>query len=131
MALSNLDSPPKSPTAIPRRFRVSLDQWTRIAPADEIPPGRAKFVAAGDHELAVFRLTDPDRFIVIKNSCPHAGGNLAAGDVAGSVVTCPWHHWPFDLDTGACTLSESVRLRRFEIRVIDGYVCANLERMLG
>lgn len=84
----------------------------------------------GDHELAIFHLTDPNRFIVTKNSCPHAGGNLSAGEVEHGVVTCPWHQWAFKLDSGQCTLSDAVHLRRYETRVIDGFVCVNLERFL-
>ena len=58
------------------------------------------FVAFGGLELAVFRLDDPERVVVIDNACPHAAGNLSAGDVEGNVVTCRWHHWKFDLEIG-------------------------------
>jgi nitrite reductase (NADH) small subunit len=109
---------------------VNPEQWTRLARAEECSVGHGKFVTVGDLELAVFHLADPDRFVVARNSCPHAGGNLAAGDVAAGAVTCPWHHWTFDLDTGVCTLSETVRLRRNECKVVDGYVCADLENFL-
>lgn len=96
--------------------------WTKILPVTDCPVGRARYVETGGHELAVFHLENPDRIIVIRNSCPHAGGNLAAGDICGDTVTCPWHQWNFNLDDGACTLSPQVRLRRYESRVEDGFV---------
>jgi nitrite reductase (NADH) small subunit len=105
---------------------VNMTDWTRLVSVEECPPGRGRYVMIGDLELAVFHLTEPDRFVVSKNSCPHAGGNLAAGMVSSKSVVCPWHLWEFDLDTGACTLSENVHLRRYPCRVIDGYVCADL-----
>jgi nitrite reductase (NADH) small subunit len=101
-------------------------EWTRLLPVAECAPGKGRFICIAGQELAVFRLIDPERFFVIRNSCPHAGGNLASGEVAGTVVTCPWHQWPFDLATGACTLSPTARLRRFECRVEDGFVWALL-----
>src|SRR5262245_34196634 len=105
---------------------MSANGWTRLLPVSELPLGRARFVATGDHELAVFHLADPDRFVVTRNSCPHAGGNLAAGEIRSSTVTCPWHQWEFDLDSGRCTLSETVQLHRYECRVEDGWLEAKL-----
>ena len=100
--------------------------YTRLLPAAACPLGRGTYIEIAGHELAIFHLADPDRFVVIRNSCPHAGGNLAAGSVEGATVTCPWHQWTFDLDRGSCPLSETVKLRPYESRVIDGYVCARL-----
>lgn len=103
-----------------------MPDWVRLIAANECVVGKGRFVEAAGHELAVFRLDGPSRFVVIRNSCPHAGGNMAAGEVSGTCVTCPWHHWEFDLDSGVCTLSESARLTRFETREVDGYVEALL-----
>ena len=106
---------------------MSAETWVKLIRVDECAPGCAKFVAIGAHELAVFHLTDPDRFIITRNSCPHAGGNLSAGRLEQSTVSCPWHHWVFDLDKGECTTSERVVLKRYECRVEDGYVYARLD----
>ena len=109
--------------------------------------GGGTFVRHGDLELAVFRLTEPgpcgtgfqpvkaaadvepdERVIVIDNACPHAGGNLSGGEVTGNTVTCRWHHWTFDLDTGACTDSPRTRarVRRYPAQIRDGAVWADL-----
>lgn len=104
--------------------------WVRLLPTDGLASGAVKYVETGGLELAVFRLADPDRYVVTANSCPHAGGNLAAGQVEGREVTCPWHCWKFDLDSGRCTLSESVQLRRYETRVEGGFIWAKLDQSL-
>ncbi|QDV90532.1 Assimilatory nitrite reductase [NAD(P)H] small subunit [Phycisphaerae bacterium RAS2] len=104
--------------------------WVRLLPTNALAPGAAKYVEAGGLELAAFHLSDPDRFVVTANSCPHAGGNLAAGQVEGREVTCPWHCWKFDLDNGRCTLSETVQLRRYEARVEGGFIWARLDQPL-
>lgn len=84
------------------------------------------FVPFGERELAVFRFEDPDRVHVTDNSCPHAGGNLAGGEVVGNIITCPWHHWQFDLESGACVHSERARVRCYRAEVRDGFVWVNL-----
>ncbi len=100
--------------------------WFRLLDTRECPVGRAKLVRVGGQDLAVFHLADPDRFVVTPNACPHAGGSLAAGEVGSHTVTCPWHAWVFDLDTGACPMAEQVRLARYETRVVDGILFVRL-----
>ena len=100
--------------------------WVKLAPVTDCPPGRAKFVAVGNRRLAVFHLTAPDRFVVSADDCPHAGASLAAGEVHGHTVTCHWHAWMFDLDTGRCPTAEHARLPRYESRVQDGHIWAKL-----
>lgn len=77
------------------------------------------FVEFGERELAVFRLSDPDRVFVIDNACPHSSGNLSAGEISGEIVTCPLHQWMFDLSSGVCTHSGLARVNRYAIEVRD------------
>jgi len=97
---------------------MAEEKWVELLQIADCPPGRRKFLEIGERELAVFHLTDPDRFVVIDNSCPHAGGNLSAGELEdGCVVVCPWHLWTFNLDSGACTLNEQITLQRYPSKV--------------
>lgn len=106
-----------------------MNEWTQILRASDCPVGSRKYVEIGDIGLAVFHLADPDRFVVVENACPHAGGNLSAGDIENDTeIVCPWHAWAFDLDTGACTLNETVRLERYDCKVESGYVLARKSR---
>ena len=41
-----------------------------------------------------------DKVYAAQNSCPHLGGNLSRGTLAGTVVTCPRHHSQFDMRDG-------------------------------
>lgn len=105
-----------------------MNEWPRILSVRDCPVGSRKFVTIGDRELAVFHLADPDRFVITDNACPHAAGNLSAGTIEnGTEIVCPWHCWAFDLDTGACTMNDAVRLRRYECKVIDGELVARLD----
>ncbi|MCP4248794.1 MAG: non-heme iron oxygenase ferredoxin subunit, partial [bacterium] len=66
--------------------------FVRLTETARCPPGQGTFVEAAGIELAVFHLTEPQRFAVIDHSSPHASGHLAGGPVAGRIVQCPCHH---------------------------------------
>jgi nitrite reductase (NADH) small subunit len=95
---------------------ASLRRLLRLA---DIPLGEGRGVVVDGEELAVFRCGETVR--VVGNRCPHAGGPLADGIVAGDTVTCPLHGRVVDLRTGAVTdCEQGVRVHRAE--VVDGEV---------
>jgi len=101
--------------------------YQALIPLDRCRSGGGTFVPHGTSELAVFRLADPEQVVVVDNACPHAGGNLSGGEVRGGIVTCPWHHWEFDLASGRCTHSMRARVRTYPAEVRDGVVWVDLE----
>ena len=51
------------------------------------------------------------------NRCPHEGFPLMEGSLAeGCVLTCNWHNWKFDLESGE-TLVGGDRLRRYPVQL--------------
>jgi len=85
------------------------------ATTNEMPPGSRKTVVVGDREVALFNVAG--KFYAIENTCPHQGGPLGEGWLEGTVVTCPWHAWCFDLRTGQITLGEYSRVDTFEVQI--------------
>jgi nitrite reductase/ring-hydroxylating ferredoxin subunit len=64
------------------------------------------------------------------NRCPHEGYPLSEGVLTESasgacLLTCNWHNWKFDLDSGE-TLVGGDRLRRYPVKVADGQVWLDL-----
>jgi nitrite reductase/ring-hydroxylating ferredoxin subunit len=100
--------------------------FTRLIETSRCPPGRGTFVEKDGHKLAVFHLIDPERFAVIDDLCPHAGGDLSIGELTGQIVTCPWHHWEFDVTTGVCPHKPSAKISAYPVEIRDGYVYADL-----
>ena len=96
---------------------ISLDHCRRNA---------GTFVPYGDLELAVFWLTGPERVVVTDNACPHASGNLSAGEVAGNVVTCPWHGWQFDVSDGQHQFSANIQQATLPVKVEEDSVLVDL-----
>ncbi len=75
--------------------------WIQIPLAGLDSEGRA-LVAADGLEIAVFRVEG--EIHAFENACPHQGNPLVEGEVLGGTLTCAYHGWRFDLETGACLL---------------------------
>ncbi len=71
---------------------------TKVAQTKDLPPGKAIAVTVGLKRIAVFNLAG--EFFAIDDTCTHAGGSLSEGEIAGTVVTCPWHGATFDITNG-------------------------------
>lgn len=76
-----------------------MSQWHTVANKDDIKPGQGLQIPVEDKVLALFNING--KLYAIDDACTHAGGSLAEGAVAGTVVTCPWHGATFDIATGA------------------------------
>lgn len=75
-----------------------------------------KLVQAAGQNLALFNVGG--NYYAIENACPHRGGPLAEGPVAGDVVTCPWHGSTFNIKTGAVLSGPADRgVKSFPVRV--------------
>lgn len=115
---------------------------TSVCPGKPVCPGTpvgtdkpacgGTFVAFEGRELAVFLLEPANGsarspgVAVIDNTCPHANGNLSAGTVDGTIVTCPTHRWRFDLTTGRCPESAPVQVRCYPAKIQDAAVWIDL-----
>ena len=47
-------------------------------------------------------------------------------DIEGSVVTCPWHGWQFEIATSACVANPAAKVERYEVLV----ECADVKVLL-
>jgi nitrite reductase (NADH) small subunit len=94
--------------------------WVTVATAAELAPGQAMQVTLGERRLALFCLADGS-WRAIEDPCPHEGFPLHDGDVTDHRVTCPLHHWTFDLDDGSC-LFGSRPVRSYPVRVEHGEI---------
>jgi biphenyl 2,3-dioxygenase ferredoxin component len=65
---------------------------------DEVAPGNAVKVEAGDLTLAVFNVDG--EFYVTDDLCTHGPGSLAEGYIDGDVVECNFHNGQFNIKTG-------------------------------
>lgn len=96
--------------------------WIRITRCENIPLREGRAVRLGEREIAIFNLGD--RFLAVDNRCPHQGGPLCDGIVAGGTVVCPLHAWQVDLEDGRVKRPSDVSkcVETFATRVENGTI---------
>jgi nitrite reductase (NADH) small subunit len=87
----------------------------RVASFDEIPTGTGLEVTAGGRVIALFKTAEGIR--AIDGICAHAGGPIGKGTLNGTVVTCPWHGWQYDVETGTHCLTPQICQQSFAVEV--------------
>lgn len=93
----------------------------RVAATDEIPEGERRIVTLPDGlSIGVFR--HDGRWLAVRNFCLHRGGPVATGPLAGATITCPWHGFQYNLETGQCLSDPMAVLDRYQVTVRDGDV---------
>jgi len=70
-----------------------------LGPATQIPEGEGRLFECHGRLVAVFHLRGGG-VRATQPWCPHRGGPLADGIVAGTTLVCPLHARKFDLVTG-------------------------------
>ncbi len=101
-----------------------MSQALKAAAVADLPPGTSKLVTLNGVDIALFNAGG--RLCAIDNACPHRGGPLADGSLDGTIVTCPWHAWEFDVLSGACRNNPSVKARTYPVQVQGNDVLVTL-----
>jgi nitrite reductase (NADH) small subunit len=87
----------------------------RVANVSEVPPGMARVVEPAGRSVALVNIEGA--LFALDNRCPHRGGPLGEGTLRGSVLTCPWHGWQWDVKTGAHANNPAVKVACFPVTV--------------
>lgn len=102
-----------------------MARWIHIAAAKDCPSGAGLECLVEGQIVALFNVDGI--YYALDGICPHQGGPLAKGCVAGTTVSCPWHGWQFDLTSGQHRGSQSLKQRRYEVREERGEVLIDME----
>ena len=89
--------------------------WHDVAAVDELPSGEISCVDHEDRSLFIYR--EGDTLRVYDSRCPHQITNIPHLALEGTRLTCPKHHWAFDVTTGECVDVGNRPLHEFEHRV--------------
>ena len=96
--------------------------WVEVCALDDIPLlGARVLVRDGLDDIALFRPAE-DRVFALADRCPHKGGPLSQGIVAGDTVACPLHGWQIGLESGQACAPDVGCVRRFDVELRDGVI---------
>ncbi len=103
----------------------AASDWVDVADASDFSAGVAKEFVVEGNVIAVFH--DGEALFALDGLCAHQGGPIAKGtlsrtDGGKTCVTCPWHGWQYELETGIQTVNRQPLQRTFPVRVRNGRV---------
>ena len=98
--------------------------FVKAAATRDLAPGACKTVEVNGKAIALYNVGG--KFYATDNTCPHRGGPLGDGELEGSVVTCPWHGWRFDVGTGLLTVNPAVQVACFPCKAEGDQILVQL-----
>lgn len=101
---------------------TAAPEWVKVCRLDDIPALGARVLERdGGDNIALFRTASGNVF-ALRDRCPHKGGPLSQGIVAGETVTCPLHSWNLSLESGEARAPDVGCVATYPVRVEDGVV---------
>ncbi len=89
----------------------------------DIPENRARIVCLSGERVAIFKYDG--KISAVSNVCQHQNGPLGEGKIVFGCITCPWHGYQYQPDTGASPPPFVERVPTFNVRVRNGRVFVN------
>ena len=89
--------------------------FIKAATVAEVPAGTIRHTVVHDKPMALCNVNG--HFYAVNAVCPHMGGPLASGRLNGCVITCPWHGWSYDVQTGLSDHPGGHSISAYEVRV--------------
>ena len=97
-------------------------RWHDLMAAGDVGDRQTKRIDCDGRGLFVYRQDGTYR--VYDSRCPHQVTNIPHLALHGTELTCPTHHWQFDITTGQCTAKGTHPLKTFESKVENGRLMA-------
>jgi nitrite reductase (NADH) small subunit/3-phenylpropionate/trans-cinnamate dioxygenase ferredoxin subunit len=98
--------------------------FVRAAKTGDVPPGTIREFQVEGKAVALANVDG--QFHAIDNVCFHRGGPLGDGPLEGSVVTCPWHGWQYDVRTGKVGQNPTVGVECYAVEVRGDEIFVNV-----
>ncbi|HEY6762964.1 MAG TPA: Rieske 2Fe-2S domain-containing protein [Baekduia sp.] len=121
-----------------------------VGPAREIPPGSVRVVHPESEQAGIGVFNVGGEFYALRNHCPHMGAPLCSGSIKGAgmakarpsgafevewaregeIISCPWHHWEFEIKSGRTIFPSKSRVRRYDVALEEPEPGSALEERL-
>ncbi|MFC9557716.1 Rieske (2Fe-2S) protein [Rhodococcus sp. NPDC056960] len=113
----------------------------------DLPPGSSTVVYPDKVKSGIGVFNVDGEFYALKNTCPHMGGPLCKGTVRGTstaevtpnkapevkwvrdgeIISCPWHHWEFEIKSGRTIFASKQRVRPYPVSIEPAEVMERLK----
>ena len=103
--------------------------FIKVCTKDELPNNSQKVVALGKRKIALFHFNE--KVTAIANACLHKAGPLGLGEVTtkydGHYVTCPWHGWEYNIETGSAPPGYPDQQALYEVKIENDSILVSEE----
>jgi len=89
-----------------------------VAKTGDLDAGTVRVVNAGGTPVAL--VFAGGKYCALGNVCRHRGGPIGEGfvDSQERTITCPWHGWQYDIDSGQAKLNPLAKLPCYKVEVV-------------
>jgi len=102
------------------RHQVVDEGFVEVCEADGITEKCATIVSLSGERIAVFRYDG--KVSAISNACQHQNGPLGEGRIIDGCVTCPWHGYQYQPESGAAPPPFKEKVPTFRVKIVEGSV---------
>src|SRR6266704_2890499 len=96
------------------------DKFIDACAVADIPENRARIVCLSGERVAIFKYDG--KISAVSNVCQHQNGPLGEGKIVFGCITCPWHGYQYQPETGASPPPFVEKVPTFNVCVKDGRV---------
>jgi len=96
------------------------DGFVEVCPVDRIEEKCATIVSLSGERVAIFRYDG--KVSAVSNVCQHQNGPLGEGHILDGCITCPWHGYQYQPESGAAPAPFKEKVPTFRVKVVRGIV---------
>jgi nitrite reductase/ring-hydroxylating ferredoxin subunit len=98
----------------------SNDEFVEACRLEEIPEKRACIRTISGERVAIFKYDG--KISAVSNVCQHQNGPLGEGRIIDGCITCPWHGFQYQPETGASPPPFTEKVPTFNVKIQEGKV---------
>ncbi len=102
------------------RHQAVEEGFVEVCKVDRIAEKCATILSLSGERLAVFRYDG--KISAISNACQHQNGPLGEGRIIDGCVTCPWHGYQYQPESGAAPPPFKEKIPTFRVKIVEGSV---------
>jgi sulfoxide reductase heme-binding subunit YedZ len=107
--------PSEKSEIINHKSEIEAEGFIDACAVAEIPENRARIICLSGERVAIFKYDG--KISAVSNVCQHQNGPLGEGKIVFGCITCPWHGYQYQPDTGASPPPFGEKVPTFNVRV--------------
>ena len=92
-----------------------MGKFVKAIQKSSVREGSGTCVELEGKRISIFNVGG--KFYALDDSCGHRGAPLSEGSLDGNVVICSWHGFVFDVTTGNCATSSTIKQATYPVKI--------------